>query len=109
MVSLCGTYAYITGVNGTRKLSEQMKSGVSVLDIDYRLRERIRTIDIPYWKNPENELPGIIELLVEPTDIRDDVVFLDNALLYTDEGYAEGLYIKWKFKEKVYETKEFFR
>lgn len=107
LVSVCFCESFIYAKKSCKKLYEPALNSEKVLSIDLKVRQNIKSIKIPYWKNAENEIE-ILKKNIILCDFGKDVKVLKCEEIRSSNGNICGLCVSWSFYSKVYETKENF-
>lgn len=87
---------------------KKSESAVMLLETDSALRKKIRSLEIPYWKNFDSSFKPLkenLELFCEEKGIEAVSV----CSVYDKKRKAEGIKIEWMHDGKKYETREFIK
>jgi hypothetical protein len=88
------------------------KSAVILLDTDALIREEIKKLEIPYWKNFDKEFEKEKILLEERLRIlggSKGFEITDVSSVYDRKRKSEGIKVEWKFCGKEYTCQEFIK
>lgn len=102
---LCVALSFTTVIKNERKTEDSVKSSLRILEADYRLREKVRQIDVSYWKNMEIDLMEKINNGFFEVDF-EEISIVDIKEKRNEDGLIVALCIKWSYREKIYETIE---
>lgn len=95
--------AFTTVIKNEMKLEDSLKHSMRVLDTDRKLREKVRSIDIPYWENIEKQ----IDFKIRSGFFNEDEIYIEGIETKRNKnGKADSLSIRWKSGNKIYETVE---
>lgn len=90
------------------KTESVLKNAVSLLETDALLRKKIKSFDIPYWKNLDMEFESCKEnILLFCTEKQTEIIGISKV--YDKNHKAEGIEIEWKFDGKNYTCREFIK
>lgn len=106
LTSICFLQVLPFFSKGEEKTKTGIKDSILILENDEKIRNEIRKIEIPYWKNTDNVYQSYIlgsknNLTLEGAEIL-SVEALKN------KGRTEGLKVLWIYKNKKIETEERF-
>ena len=106
LTSICFLQVLPFFSKGEEKTKTGIKDSILILENDEKIRNEIRKIEIPYWKNTDNVYQSYIlgsknNLTLEGAEIL-SVEALKN------KGRVEGLKVLWIYKNKKIETEERF-
>lgn len=90
------------------KSEQALKTMSSVLATDMLLRQKMRMIDIPYWKRFRNEYEQEKEkLLIFAAE--NNIKLVSVSPIYDEKYKAEGIRIEWVYDGKDYVTQEYIK
>lgn len=105
LIVACTALSFTTVVKQSTKTEDKLKERMYVLDVDYQLREVVKKIEVPYWKNVEVELEkNISNFIFNQTNREIDIENI--SITKNEENRILVVYITWKFNEIEYETVE---
>ena len=87
---------------------KKSESAVMLLETDSALRKKIRSLEIPYWKNFDSSFKPLkenLELFCEEKGIKAVSV----CSVYDKKRRVEGIKIEWMHDGKKYETRELIK
>lgn len=87
---------------------KKSESAVMLLETDSALRKKIRSLEIPYWKNFDSSFKPLkenLELFCEEKGIKAVSV----CSVYDKKRRVEGIKIEWMHDGKKNETREFIK
>ncbi|MGN0739528.1 MAG: hypothetical protein ACI4LX_05095 [Treponema sp.] len=102
------TGSLISVRQGIARSERKSESAVLLLETDSALRKKMRSIEIPYWKNFDAEFKSAkesLELFCAEKGI--EGVFISQV--YDRKHRAEGIKIEWNHDGKKHETQEFIK
>ena len=89
------------------KIYEESTLSERLLQTDYRIRTKINSLKIPYWKNADKELKDVRNDFIR-MNFSEGIEILECMDKRKPSGKLEGMVIRWRFKGNVYETGENF-
>lgn len=109
LVMAATVLSFSAGRKGSERIVDTSHDYGVVMDLDGKLRTAIRSLEIPYWRNPENYLTEMGFDLSASVPFPEGAEILDTTLLRDGSGCFVGMDVFWIFDGKEYETKEMFR
>ena len=88
------------------KTKTGIKDSILILENDEKIRNEIRKIEIPYWKNTDNVYQSYILGIKNNLTLEGAEILSVEAL--KNKGRVEGLKVLWIYKNKKIETEERF-
>ena len=107
LLSLSFSEALIYAGRSSMKIYEESTLSERLLQTDYRIRTKINSLKIPYWKNADKELKDVRNDFIR-MNFSEGIEILECMDKRKPSGKLEGMVIRWRFKGNVYETGENF-
>lgn len=85
-----------------------IKETNTVIDTDFLLREKINSIKTIYWKSFNEEIKSAIKTIME-SELKNGIEIIAISEIFNSKKKEQGIKVEWKYKNKVYETKEYIK
>lgn len=85
-----------------------LKDTSVIIDTDYMLREKIDSIKTIYWKSFDEEIKSGIKRIMESEE-KSGIEIIAISEIFSSKKNEHGIKVEWKYKEKIYETKEYIK
>lgn len=106
LTSICFLQVLPFFSKGEEKTKTGIKDCILILENDEKIRNEIRKIEIPYWKNTDNVYQSYILGIKNNLTLEGAEILSVEAL--KNKGRTEGLKVLWIYKNKKIETEERF-
>ncbi len=106
LTSICFLQVLPFFSKGEEKTKTGIKDSILILENDEKIRNEIRKIEIPYWKNTDNVYQSYILGIKNNLTLEGAEILSVEAL--KNKGRVEGLKVLWIYKNKKIETEERF-
>lgn len=87
------------------KLTDETRGIAIVIETDMQFREKIKGIDIKYWKNSEQQVIAFCNALI---DMNGKCKVTRADVIRDTNGQARGIKIRWIYNGREHETEELF-
>lgn len=85
-----------------------IKETNTVIDTDFLLREKIGSVKTVYWKSFNEEIKIAIKTIME-TELKKGIEIIAVSEIFNSRKNERGIKVEWKYKNKIYETKEYIK
>lgn len=85
-----------------------IKETNTVIDTDFLLREKIDSVKTIYWKSFNEEIKSAIKTIME-SELKNGIEIIAISEIFNSKKKEQGIKVEWKYKNKVYETKEYIK
>lgn len=107
LVMIASFTCYVTFMKNQNRVLEETKNAESVLEIDNQIRKKIESCKIPYYENSEKKVELFMQQLLYNNYFTNCEVVNSCVIMDKNKNFV-GLEVEWKYKEKLYKTKELF-
>lgn len=85
-----------------------IKETNTIIDTDFLLREKIDSIKTVYWKSFNEEIKIAIKTIME-SELKKGIEIIAVSEIFNSRKNERGIKVEWKYKNKIYETKEYIK
>lgn len=106
LASALFTSSFVNLKSSSSATESALLTNAATINTDSLLRNEIRQIEIPYWKNFEKEYEIQKEKLFQFA-LQKNIEILSVSTVYDKAHNSEGIRIEWKKGNKIFVTQEF--
>ena len=102
--SVCFLQGYTYVEKNRTGVTKSLEDSSVILKTDYLIRKKIKSIEIPYWKNFSNQIENEM-ITIGSSQFKEDIKIISVEIIKKGKT-INGLKVLWSYKDKKFETIE---